>query len=92
MMSLTSGLDAAIAGKPFDSITFQLPWTARALGLMLAASRAGHFSLKPLQAGLINAIDVSESRRLDIRTEEDYYTCALEALTSLLVSKQISTG
>jgi nitrile hydratase accessory protein len=92
MMSLTSGLDAAIAGKPFDSITFQLPWTARVFGLMLAASRAGHFSLKTFQAGLINAIDVSESRGLEIRTEEDYYTCWLEALTILLQSKQILTG
>ena len=92
MMSLASGLDAAIAGKPFDSITFQLPWTARAFGLMLAASRAGHFSLKTFQAGLINTIDVSESRGLEIRTEEDYYTCWLEALTNLLESKQILTG
>jgi nitrile hydratase accessory protein len=92
MMSLASGLDAAIAGQPIDSITFQLPWTARAFALTLAASRAGHFSLKTFQKSLISAIAASESSGNEIINEEDYYTCWLEALTCLLESKQIFTG
>jgi nitrile hydratase accessory protein len=92
MMSLATGLDAAIAGQPIDSITFQLPWTARAFALTLAASRAGHFSLKTFQASLISAIAASEASGVEITSEEDYYTCWIEALTRLLESKKIFTG
>jgi nitrile hydratase accessory protein len=92
MMSLATGLDAAIAGQSIDSITFQLPWTARAFALTLAASRAGHFSLKTFQASLISAIAASEASEVEITSEEDYYTCWIEALTRLLESKKIFTG
>jgi nitrile hydratase accessory protein len=92
MMSLATGLDAAIAGQSIDSITFQLPWTARAFALTLAASRAGHFSLKTFQASLISAIAASEASEVEITSEEDYYTCWIEALTCLLESKKIFTG
>jgi nitrile hydratase accessory protein len=89
MISLATGLNAAIAGQSIDNITFQLPWTARAFALTLAASRASYFSLKSFQEKLISAIAASEASGVEIISEEDYYTCWLEALTDLLESKQI---
>ncbi|MGK0247901.1 MAG: nitrile hydratase accessory protein [Oleispira sp.] len=91
MISLATGLNAAIAGQSIDNITFQHPWTARAFALTLAASRAGHFSLKTFQTSLISAIATREASGAEITSEEDYYTCWLEALTYLLESQQIVT-
>lgn len=89
MISLTQGLDAAIADEPLSSITFQLPWTARAFAIMLAASKAGHFTLKTFQKNLITTISAAEADGKSIVSEEDYYTCWVEALTDLLESSQI---
>jgi nitrile hydratase accessory protein len=92
MISLASGLNAAIAGQSIDNITFQHPWTARTFALTLAASRAGHFSLQTFQTGLIKAIATHEASGAEITSEEDYYTCWLEALAYILESKRIITG
>lgn len=84
MTNLKSGLNAAMAGEPLESLTFTLPWTARAFAIMLAASKAGHFSLSSFQASLIDTIAAAETEGQPIKTEEDYYTCWIIALTKLL--------
>jgi len=89
MRTLSSGLEAALAGQTTESMTFQQPWTARIFAVTLAASKAGHFSLLDFQKCLIEAISRNEVNGDDIEDEEGYYTCWLEALSSLLESGEV---
>jgi len=66
------------------SIVFPNPWAARAFGLTLAAVEKNVFSLSMFQQALIARIASSESRGKAIIDEEHYYSCWIDALTSLL--------
>jgi nitrile hydratase accessory protein len=65
------------------NLAFAEPWNARAFALVLALSERGLFTLKDFQAELIDKIGSHEKLGC-IRTEEEYYTHWVEALTALL--------
>lgn len=69
------------------AMAFFTPWAARAFGLTLATAESGLFSLQEFQQGLITVIARAESADQLIVTEQDYYSCWLEALTGLLQQK-----
>lgn len=66
-----------------QSLAFAEPWNARAFALVLALSERGLFTLKDFQAELIDRIGTHEKLGC-IRTDEEYYTHWVEALTALL--------
>ncbi|GGB63666.1 hypothetical protein GCM10011316_39410 [Roseibium aquae] len=64
-------------------LAFAEPWNARAFALVLALSERGLFTLKDFQGELIDKIGAYEKLGC-IRTDEEYYTHWVEALTALL--------
>ncbi len=66
------------------SIAFSTPWAARAFGLTLAAVEKNLFTLPMFQQALIARIARSEAQGHAIADEEHYYSCWIEALTTLL--------
>lgn len=76
------GMDTMI--DPHDQdLAFAEPWNARAFALVLALSERGLFTLKDFQAELIDKIGAHEKLGC-IRTDQEYYTHWVEALTALL--------
>ncbi|KPQ01533.1 nitrile hydratase accessory protein [Marinobacter sp. HL-58] len=81
-------LSAALRQSGFENLTFSTPWSARLFGMTLAASEKGFFTLQQFQSALIGRI--SEKERFGcINTDDDYYTCWLEALQGLLEEKNL---
>ncbi|EIY5386273.1 TPA: nitrile hydratase accessory protein [Klebsiella variicola] len=84
-MNSSELLQLAISDKQIlQSIAFPNPWAARAFGLTLAAVEKKLFTLQMFQQALIALIASSEAQGHPIADEEHYYTCWVEALTSLL--------
>ena len=89
MTELAASLDAAIAGTSLEEVTFSLPWMARAFAVTVSASHSAQFTLTEFQGVLIETIKSHESSGIPIVSEEDYYTCWLNALTELLQQKAL---
>lgn len=81
-------LSAALRQSGFENLTFNTPWSARLFGMTLAASEKRLLTLQQFQSALIERIGEHEKNSC-ITTDEDYYTCWLEALQSLLEAKQL---
>lgn len=79
----SESLLTALRQSGFESLTFDTPWSARLFGMTLAASEKRVFTLQQFQSALIERISEKE-RDGCVSTDEDYYTCWLEALQSLL--------
>lgn len=79
---------SALRQSGFENLTFDTPWSARLFGMTLAVSQKGLFTLQQFQAALIERIDKVEKVGC-INTEEEYYTCWLEALQDLLEGKNL---
>lgn len=76
-------LSVALRQSGFENLTFSTPWSARLFGMTLAASEKKLFTLQQFQSALIEAIGEHEKNSC-ITTDEDYYTCWLGALQTLL--------
>lgn len=70
-----------------DSLVFQNPWSARVFGITLAVAESGLFTLGEFQQALIESIATQEKIK-PIDSDEVYYSRWIEALVSLLRSKQ----
>lgn len=79
---------AALRQSGFENLTFNTPWSARLFGMTLAASNKQLFTLQQFQKALIERIG-EEERGGCITTDDDYYTCWLEALQGLLEAKNL---
>lgn len=78
----------ALRQSGFENLTFNTPWSARLFGMTLAASNKQLFTLQQFQAALIERIGEEEKDGC-ITTDEDYYTCWLEAFQGLLEAKNL---
>ena len=65
------------------NLSFASPWAARLFGMTLAAAQKNIFSLQAFQQALIASIQRHEQGGC-IDSDEQYYTCWLEALQRLL--------
>ncbi|MEH6501188.1 MAG: nitrile hydratase accessory protein [Pseudoalteromonas distincta] len=72
-----------LQGSELESLSFSSPWAARLFGMTLAAAQKKLFSLQEFQQVLIESIQHHEQDAC-IASDEQYYTCWLEALQSLL--------
>lgn len=81
-------LSAALRQSGFENLTFSTPWSARLFGMTLAASEKQCFTLQQFQSALIGRISEKEQDGC-ITTDDDYYTCWLEALQGLLEQKNL---
>jgi nitrile hydratase accessory protein len=79
---------SALRQSGFENLTFDTPWSARLFGMTLAASKKELFTLQQFQAALIERINEEEKAGC-ISTDEEYYTCWLGALQSLLEEKNL---
>lgn len=70
-----------------DSLVFESPWSARVFGITLAVAESGLFTLGEFQQALIESIGTQEKIK-PIDSDEVYYSRWIEALVSLLRSKQ----
>lgn len=75
-----------------NAMAFFTRWAARAFGLTLAAAESGAFSLQEFQQSLVVVIGREETAEKLIVTEQDYYSCWLEALTDLILQKTSITS
>ena len=87
-MSHADQLLAAADASGLGNLHFDTPWSARLFGMTLAAAEKGVFTLADFQAALIRAIEAYEAKGC-IDSDEQYYTCWLQALESLLHSRQL---
>ncbi|MBU2954793.1 nitrile hydratase accessory protein [Marinobacter sp. F3R08] len=78
----------ALRQTGFENLTFNTPWSARLFGMTLAASNKQLFTLQQFQTALIDRIREQEKDGC-ITTDEDYYSCWLEALQGLLEAKNL---
>jgi nitrile hydratase accessory protein len=70
------------------TLSFASPWAARLFGMTLAAAQKKIFSLQDFQQALIESIKhYEQDGRID--SDEQYYTCWLEALQHLLEEHQL---
>lgn len=81
-------LSAALRQSGFENLTFSTPWSARLFGMTLAASEKRFFTLQQFQSALIDRISEKEQDGC-ITTDDDYYTCWLEALQGLLEERNL---
>lgn len=81
-------LMSALRQSGLENLTFATPWSARLFGMTLAASERGLFTLPQFQASLIESINQREQQGC-IESDEDYYTCWLEALQTLLEQQHL---
>jgi nitrile hydratase accessory protein len=70
-----------------DNLVFNSPWSARVFGITLAVAESGLFTFGEFQQMLIESIATQEKLK-SIDSDEVYYSCWIEALVSLLQSKQ----
>lgn len=70
-----------------DSLVFHSPWSARVFGITLAVAESGLFTLSEFQQALIESIATQEKIK-SIDSDEVYYSRWIEALVTLLRSKQ----
>jgi len=70
------------------NLSFASPWAARLFGMTLAAAQKKIFSLQDFQQALIESIKDHEQDGC-IDSDEQYYTCWLEALQYLLEEHQL---
>ncbi|RBW51780.1 nitrile hydratase accessory protein [Marinobacter sp. F3R11] len=78
----------ALRQTGFENLSFNTPWSARLFGMTLAASNKQLFTLQQFQAALIDRIKEQEKGGC-ITTDEDYYSCWLEALQGLLEARNL---
>jgi len=79
---------SGVQNAGFTNLHFDTPWSARLFGVTLAASEKGLFTLQAFQQALIERIHEWEDGGC-IETDEQYYTCWLEALQSLLQTQAL---
>ena len=84
----SDSLVTALRQSGFENLTFNTPWSARLFGMTLAASKKELFSLPQFQQALIERIQQHEKGGC-ITTDDDYYSCWLEALQSLLEARNL---
>lgn len=84
----SDSLATALRQSGFENLTFNTPWSARLFGMTLAASKKQLFTLQQFQAALIERIQAQEKGGC-ITTDDDYYSCWLEALQGLLEARQL---
>ena len=84
----TDTLINALRQSGLENLTFSTPWSARLFGMTLAASERGLFTLTQFQASLIKRIEQREHKGC-IKSDDDYYTCWLEALQELIETQEI---
>lgn len=91
MIELESDMDPEIYGefRPDAPREFATPWAARAFGLVLAGFERKLFTVSEFQKALIVRVDLHERERGPIDNDETYYSCWIEALESLLVSREV---
>lgn len=70
------------------NLSFATPWAARLFGMTLAAAQKRIFSLQDFQQALIASIQQHEVDGC-IDSDEQYYTCWLEALQDLLEQHEL---
>lgn len=70
------------------NLSFASPWAARLFGMTLAAAQKKIFSLQEFQQALIASIQLHEQDGC-IDSDEQYYTCWLEALQGLLEQQDL---
>ena len=87
-MNYADELRAATEAGGLGALHFETPWSARLFGMTLAAAEKGVFTLADFQAALIRAIEEHEKRG-PIESDQEYYTCWLKALESLLRSRHL---
>ena len=91
MNDTQNDLLAMVDASGLGNLQFATPWSARLFGMTLAAVEKQLFSLNDFQQALIGAIDRHEHQGC-IETEEQYYTCWLEALNALLETNTLIDG
>lgn len=84
----TNTLEAALRQSGFENLTFDTPWSARLFGMTLAASNKQIFTLQQFQTALIVRIKEKEKGSC-ITTNEEYYSCWLEAFQGLLEARSL---
>lgn len=84
----SKALMSAVQSAGFSDLHFDTPWAARLFGMTLAASEQGLFTLSDFQNELIAAIQLHEKDGC-ISNDDEYYTCWLNALQSLLEQHQL---
>ena len=89
MMAATDTSGDRAMDTPFARPSFANPWSLRVFGVTLAAAEAGIFTLQEFQQALIAQIQVWESSGRCIDSDESYYTRWTEALTELLLRKNV---
>lgn len=78
----------ALRDSGFENLSFHTPWSARLFGMTLAANKKQLFTLQQFQKVLIERISEFENKN-SIISEDDYYTCWLESLQTLLEEKNL---
>ena len=90
-MNRADQLLAAADVSGLGNLHFDTPWSARLFGMTLAAAEKGLFTLAEFQSALIRAIEHHETKGC-IDSNEQYYTCWLQALETLLHSRKLVDG
>lgn len=78
----------SVRATGFSNLHFDTPWAARLFGMTLAAAEKGLFTLQEFQHSLIVTISEWEDGGC-IETNDQYYTCWLQALQTLLQSREL---
>ena len=84
----SDSLVTALRQSGFENLTFNTPWSARLFGMTLAASKKQLFTLQEFQTALIERIQEQEKGSC-ITSDDDYYSCWLEALQALLEARNL---
>lgn len=87
-MNRTDQLNDLADLKNLVTLRFDTPWSARLFGVTLTLAKRGLFSLQDFQRALIDRIALHENGGC-IENDEQYYTCWLEALESLLRERSL---
>ena len=82
-MSTENDLLDMVDANGLGNLHFNTPWSARLFGMTLVAAEKKLFTLTEFQQELIGVIAAHEHSGC-IENEEQYYTCWLQALSTLL--------